>query len=160
MALLLVTCEIAGAQSQPQQYYGEVGGELTGYVLGMNGQPLDWAIIYARSSQRTFEAFSGISGVYQMRVPVGKYNVTAAFPSYMPLSTNVTVTNGSSNRVDFRLNSITVYVSGGSSSVINFYLDQNQVPVPEFQSTIALFLMVTLASTLLLRRHTSPKERA
>jgi hypothetical protein len=126
----------------------------------MNGKLLDWANIYARSSQQTFEAFSGISGVYLMRLPAGEYNVTAAFPGYVPLSANVTVSDGSSNRVDFHLNTITVAVSGGSLSAINFYLDQNQIQVPEFQSTMALFLMVTLASTLLLRRHSSPREGA
>lgn len=137
--------------SSPQQYYGMTGGEITGYVLGANSLPLDWAVIYARNSQHTYEAFSGMSGVYQMRVPVGAYNVTATFPGYSASSVNVTVSDGSSSTLNFYLR-VNVAVSGGSSSVINVYLDQSQVPVPEFQPNVTLIVLAfAIAATLAIR---------
>jgi len=129
------------------------GGEITGYVLGSN-RPLDWAIVYARSNQKTYEAFSGMSGRYQMRVPVGTYNVTANFPGYAASSANITVADNSSTTLTFHLDySINVAVSAGSSSIINFYLDENQVPVPEFQPNFTLIILaLTLAVTVMLRK--------
>ena len=157
--VLLMNTQIIAAQPQPQQYYGITGGEITGYVLGSN-KPLDWAIIHAKSNEQTYEAFSGMSGVYLMRVPVGTYNVTASFPGYIASSANVTVTDYSVNTLTFHLNnSINVAVSAGSSSVINYYLDENQVPVPEFQPSFTLMILaLTLAVTAMLRKSNSEHE--
>jgi hypothetical protein len=152
--VLLISGQTVTAQSHPQQYYGSSGGEIRGLVLGAN-KVLDWAIVHAKSSEHSYEAFSGMTGAYQMRVPVGTYNVSASFPGYQSTSTNVTVTEGSSVSLDFHLsNSITVAVSSGSYSVINFYLDENQVPVPEFKPpiTLAVFAITMLTMTLILRR--------
>jgi len=109
LALVLIGSRLVFAQST-QQYYGGPGGEITGMVIGVGGHPFDWATIYANSSQKTFEAFSGMSGVYQMRVPAGTYNVTVNVQGYTANSAAVNVTDNSSNTV-------------------NFYLQQ---PVPEF----------------------------
>jgi len=157
--ILLINTQTIAAQPQPQQYYGLTGGEITGYVLG-NTTPLDWAIIHAMSNQHTYEAFSGMSGVYLMRVPVGTYNVTAYFPGYATSSANVTVTDNSSTTLTFHLtNSINVAVSAGSSSVINYYLEENQVPVPEFQPSFTLIILaLMLAVTVMLRRSRSEHE--
>jgi hypothetical protein len=153
ITFLFLTNGSAVAASQPQQYYGGSGGEISGYVIGANHLPVDWAAIYARGAQRTFQAFSGISGFYEMRVPAGSYNLTVNVPGYEALVTNATVIQGSSTTVNFSLNSINVTVSEGSSSVINFYLQQSQTPVPEFQPATTLsVLMLTLTSTLILRR--------
>jgi len=153
LASLFVTSRSVVATSQPQQYYGGAGGQISGYVIGNNKQPVDWAAIYARSSNRTFEAFSGMSGFYEMRLPAATYNLTINVPGYEALVTNATVTKGSSTNMNFNLNSMDVTVSAGSSSVINFYLQQNQTPVPEFQPAITLLTAVlALTSTLILKR--------
>ena len=153
ITILFVTSGNVVAQSQPHQYYGEDGGQIEGYVLNANKQPVDWAAIYANSSQRTFQAFSGMSGFYEMRVPTGGYIVTVKVPGYDALVTNATVTKGSTTNMNFNLNSINVTVSSGSSSVINFYLQQNQTPVPEFQPNMTLLIAaLALASTLLFKR--------
>jgi len=141
------------ARPQPLQYYGGNGGQISGYVLGPGKQPFDWAAIYARSAQQTFQAFSGMSGFYEMRLPSGTYNVTVNVPGYQALVTNANVTEGSATTMNFLIDSMNVSVSEGSSSVINFYLQQNQTPVPEFQPPLAvLVLIVALTSTLLFRR--------
>ena len=141
-----------------RQYYGAEGGEITGYVLGVSKQPVDWAAIYARSDQHTYQAFSGMSGFYEMRVPAATYNLTINVPGYEAYVTNATVSNASTTVMNFNLNSINVTVSAGSSSVINFYLQQNQTPVPEFQPSLSLSLITfTLAVIFLLRRSTRRK---
>lgn len=143
----------ANARPQPIQYYGGEGGQISGYVLSASKQPVDWAAIYARSTQHTYQAFSGMSGFYEMRLPADTYNVTVNVPGYEALVTNATVTTGSATTMNFYLNSMNVTVSAGSSSVINFYLQQTQTPVPEFQPTITLLVAVfALASTLIVKR--------
>lgn len=123
LALVLIGSRLVFAQST-QQYYGGPGGEITGMVIGVNGHPFDWATIHANNSQQTFEAFSGMSGVYQMRVPAGTYNVTVSVQGYTA-------------------NSATVNVTDNSSNTINFYLQQ---PVPEFPPTIEpLLIAFTIA---------------
>ena len=152
VAFLVMSGSLVAA-SQPQQYYGGAGGEISGYVIGDNKQVVDWAAIYARSAQRTYEAFSGISGFYEMRLPAATYNLTVNVPGYEALVTNTTVIQGAATTMNFNLNSMNVTVSDGSSSVINFYLQQNQTPVPEFQPAITLLVAVlALTSTLILKR--------
>ncbi|MGD0424261.1 MAG: carboxypeptidase-like regulatory domain-containing protein [Candidatus Bathyarchaeia archaeon] len=150
---ILATNGIVLARPQPFQYYGGDGGEISGYVFSAGKQPFDWAAIYARSTQRTFQAFSGMSGFYEMRLPSGTYSVTVNVPGYEALVTNATVTQGSATNLNFYLNSMNVTVSEGSSSVINFYLQQTQTPVPEFQPAMTLLvLIIALTSTVIFRR--------
>lgn len=133
LALVLIGGRVVFAQST-QQYYGGLSGEITGMVIGIDGHPFDWATIYARSSQQTFEAFSGMSGVYQMRVPAGTYNVTVSAQGYSANSASVNVTDNSSNTV-------------------NFYLQQ---AVPEFPPTVEpllIALTITLVFFIFKRAH-------
>jgi uncharacterized membrane protein len=88
-------------------------------VIGVDGHPFDWATVYASNSQQTFEAFSGMSGVYQMRVPAGTYNVRVSAHGYTA-------------------NSATVNLTDNSSNTINFYLQQ---AVPEFPPMIEPLLI-------------------
>jgi len=127
IALILVCSSSVEAQS-PQQYYGEPGGEITGHVIGADGYPVDWAAVHASNDQHTYEVFSGMSGVYLMRIPTGTYNVTVEVPGY-------------------RARGETVNVTENSLHTVNFYLE---VAVPEFQSNTApLVIALILAATLI-----------
>jgi hypothetical protein len=146
------------AQSSSQQYYGAGGGELTGYVLGVGNHPVDWARVRAKGTGQTYQTFSGMSGVYQTRLPVGEYNVTVDASGYTADTLNVTISTNSKSRIDFHLSTLDIEVSPGSSSVINFYLIQTQVPVPEFQLGPSLtYIAVMFAAVLLIRRITRRK---
>jgi len=137
VALLLVGCRLVEAQS-PQQYYGEPGGEITGRVIGVDGYPVDWAAVHASDGQQTYQVFSGMSGVYLMRVPVGMYYVTVDVPGY-------------------RADGVTVNVTANSSNTANFQLE---VAVPEFQSNITPWVMtLTLAVTLIFISKRGPLKR-
>jgi len=136
IALVLVGKVLVAAQS-PQQYYGGPGGEITGYVIGTDNTPFDWALIYAKSATHTFQAFSGMSGMYQLRVPVGGYNVTTNVPG-------------------FRANSGRVNVTLNSSNTVNFQLQRSDLPVPEFQrGTTFLVTALIFTIALALRKHSS-----
>jgi len=151
LMIVLITGGNVSAKPQPQQYYGEGGGVINGYVLGVNKEPLEWASIYADNGQHKFQAVSGAGGFYEMRVPAAMYNITIDVPGYDALvPTQVNITNGSTTKMNFNLNSISVSVSSGSSSVINFYLEQTQTPVPEFQPGLSLALIASMLAGLLI----------
>jgi len=153
IVLISITPRNVIGHAQSQQYYGAGGGEISGYVFDANKHPVDWAPVIAKNAEHSFEAFSGMSGFYLMRVPAGTYNVTINAPGYEGLVANTTVAEGSVTNMNFHLNSINIAVSAGSSSVINFYLQQTQTPVPEFQPNMSLTLIVLImAAVLLLRR--------
>jgi hypothetical protein len=128
VTLLLVGCRLVEAQS-PHQYYGELGGAITGRVVGVDGYPVDWAAVHASDGQQTYQVFSGMSGVYLMRVPVGMYSVTVDVPGY-------------------RADGVTVNVTANSSNTANFQLE---VAVPEFQSNMAQWVLaLTLLAALII----------
>jgi len=138
-SLVIVTVFLLGtafvAAQQPQ--YSGPGGEISGTVIGF-GHVFDWAQINAVGGNQTFEAFSGFSGFYLMRVPAGTYKVSVYDPynpQYSAPSVNVTVTDG-------------------SYSTVNFYLQlQPPVAVPEFQPNLAgLVVALTLGAACTLSR--------
>lgn len=133
IALILTGSRLVAGTS-PQQYYGGPGGEITGYVIGANRYPLDWAAVLAIGTNHTFQAFSGMSGLYLIRVPVGAYNVTVNIPGYTADNVTVNVTDGSSTRVDF-------------------HLTQSQVAVPEFAASMgSVVLVIALMTGLILAK--------
>ena len=152
VTFIFVTIGGASAHPQPYQYYSGKGGEIRGYVFGVDKEPFDWAAVYARNAQRTFQAFSGMSGFYEMRVPPGTYNLTINVPGYQALVTNITDQNGAT-AMKFYVNSMNITVSDGSLSVVNFYLQQPQMPVPEIQVPVTLLLLICgITSALRLKR--------
>jgi O-acetylhomoserine/O-acetylserine sulfhydrylase-like pyridoxal-dependent enzyme len=140
MALLVVIIILVGAEFvfaiSTKQYYGGPGGVITGTVIGVDGHPFDWATIYASNGQQVYEAFSGMSGVYQMRVPAGTYSVTVKAQGYTG-------------------NAATVSVTDNSSSTVNFSLEQ---AVPEFPTLMAP-LLISLAATLILISRKAPRTK-
>lgn len=132
LSLVLAGRSFVFASSVPK-YYGGAGGTISGTVIGPTGNVVDWTQISAISGNQTFEAFSGFSGFYLMRVPAGTYNVSVYDPynpQYWAWNANVTVTDG-------------------SSSTVNFYLQQ-QPPsaVPEFQPNLSVLVgVLVLAAT-------------
>jgi hypothetical protein len=106
-------------------------------VVSPSGNVVDWAQIYAKTGNQTFEAFSGFSGLYLMRVPSGTYNVSVYDfynPHYWAANVNVTVTDG-------------------SSTTVNFYLQPPPAPIEEFQpNVVALVTVLSVAATCVIAR--------
>jgi hypothetical protein len=119
---------------------------LHGQVLGFNYDnylvPIAWGKVVATNGFTSFAASTGGDGGYGMFVPPGIYNVTALEPGYVPYTTVVAVSDGSSN-------------------AINFYLEQSKIPVPEFPSeALPVILIIALAATLLLKKRITQASRA
>ena len=145
IALILVCSSLVEAQS-PQQYYGEAGGEITGHVIGADGYPVDWAAVHATNNQSTYEAFSGMSGIYLMRIPIGTYNVTVDVPGYIARGATVNVTENSLHTVNFYLE-VAVLTSYSTTSTSSF---TTTTSVAEFQANAApLIIALVLAATLI-----------
>ena len=141
--IVLVTIRVAIAEPLPQQYYGGPGGQVSGVVWSVQrNAPIDWAIIYARNAQHKFQAASGMSGFYLMRLPNGTYTITVGASGYDGASMNVTVSEGSSNTVNFYLS-----------------LEQTSTPVPEFQSSEIIVTMVLVLVAILLHKHKTQRAR-
>ena len=137
IALALAGSNLVLATSTPS-YYGGPGGTISGIVVSPSGHLVDWSQIYAKSQNQTFEAFSGFSGFYLMRVPAGTYNVSVYDfynPVYWAPTANVTVTDG-------------------SNTTINFYLQpQPPTAVPEFQpNLLAAVIMLAIAAACMITK--------
>jgi hypothetical protein len=137
--VITFVCVSAGfvSAASPADYLA-TGGAISGTVVGPTGTVVDWAQIYANGENHTYEAFSGFSGFYLMRVPAGTYNVSVYDfynPSYWAPNVTVTVTDGSTNAV-------------------NFYLQYPGVtPLPEFsQSSIIVYFLGLAAVCVVARR--------
>ena len=125
-SLLFIVLILVGNGLVAGQYYGGPGGQISGFVYGLNGAGYDWAQINANNGNQTFHTFSGMSGFYLMRVPVGVYNISIYTPG-LPLgasNANVTVIDGSATTVDFHLQ------------------QQPIVATPEFQTNMSALVMV------------------
>ena len=138
IALMVLGSKTVLAQPQPSQYYGSGGGAIQGTVLGFNMwdqlEPVAWATVKANNGVHNFTAYSGGGGFYFMFVPTGMYNVTVIQAGYFAYSNAVSVSDGSTN-------------------TINFTLELSHVPVPEFQPNFTLMVMVlTLGAALVIRR--------
>ena len=123
----LIGGSLVHASPTPKDLAGS-GGTISGTVISPSGTVVDWAQIYATGGNQTFEAFSGFSGFYLMRVPAGAYNVSVVdiYNPYWAPSVNVTVTDG-------------------SSSTVNLYLQQSPSPVPPYQpATLGLMSMLSI----------------
>ena len=141
VSLLFVVFLLVSSRLVAAQYYGGPGGQISGFVYGTNGVGFDWAQLRATNGNQTFHAFSGMSGFYLMRVPVGVYNVSvyiSGLPLYADNMTNVTVTQD-------------------SIATVNFHLQQlPTTPVPEFQTDItALVMAAVFAATLAIMKRRS-----
>jgi hypothetical protein len=143
--LILMGCTLVLA-APPQQYYGPQAGTIRGYVTDVNGRPYDWAIVYAKNVQHTYQAYSGYDGAYLMRVPVGVYNVT------------VNANEFSSSPTKYYANSAVANVTDGSTVRIDFHFQESPTPIPEFQPNIIAVTMTLALVTILIRRRRLSKR--
>jgi hypothetical protein len=142
MALFGISLVVAGSglalASSAAKYYGGAGGTISGTVVSPSGYAVDWSQIRAKNGNETFEAFSGFSGFYLMRVPAGTYNVSV-YDFYNPV---------------YWAPNVNVVVTDGSNTMVNFFL-QPQTPavVPEFQpSLLAVVIMLALAGACIMAK--------
>jgi hypothetical protein len=144
----MITIAVVGSNvacaTSVSEYSGGGEGTISGIVVSPTGNVVDWSQIYANNGNQTFEAFSGFSGFYLMRVPAGTYNVSVYDfynPQYWAPSMNVTVTDG-------------------SNITVNFYLQpQPPAPVPEFQpNLLAVVAILAIGAACVVTKHSRKRS--
>jgi hypothetical protein len=114
-------------------YNGFVSGNALAFTYMNEYRTLSWATVsVAAASGATFTAPT-VDGLYGGFLLPGTYKVTISAPGYAPQTVSYTVT------------------SGQTGTGANVYMQQNQVPVPEF-STVAIVAFSALAASLYLLR--------
>jgi hypothetical protein len=113
---------------------GFVSGNVLGFTYAGDFRTQSWdTITVVGASGATLGTFSTYDGVYQAYLPSAKYTLTISEPGYAPQTLSYSVT------------------AGQSGSGVNVYLEQSQIPVPEF-STVTLVAFSALAASLYLLR--------
>ncbi|MEM2896326.1 MAG: carboxypeptidase regulatory-like domain-containing protein [Candidatus Bathyarchaeia archaeon] len=114
---------------------GLVYGRVLGFDMHESLKPISWAKVEALRGGSLIEvAYSSENGHYEMYLPNGDYILKASSEGYETKSMNVTV-------------------SEGSSSYIEFKLEPTNTPIPEFSNFFyALILSLGVAFLLSKKR--------
>jgi hypothetical protein len=129
---------------------GEVSGvfevDLAGYVSGSawaftwsnEFRPLSWATVTIASADGkwTYQQYTS-DGIYESFMPPGSYSMTISSPGITSQSWSIVVTAGQSS---------------GVGTGQQLYLEQSQIPVPEFSGIAIVAFSALAASLYLLRR--------
>ena len=96
---------------------------------------LSWATVSVTGATgATFPSTYTYDGIYQTFLPTGQYKFTITSPSYTPQTWSVSITPGET----------------GTGQ--NVYLEQNQIPVPEFSTATLVAFSALAASVYILKR--------
>jgi hypothetical protein len=109
---------------------GFVAGNAFAFTWSNEFRPLSWGLVTVQPANGLGSLnYSTYDGVYQAYLRSGRYKFTFSSPGYAPRTLTVAVSNGM------------------TSSGYNIYLEESNIPVPEF-STIATTTFLTLAVSL------------
>ena len=111
---------------------GFVSGVVVGFTYAGDFRTISWGqVVVTGASGATFASGSTLDGMIGAYLPPGNYKFTVSVPGYAPQTVAYSVTSGQ---------------FGGP---VNIYLEQSQIPVPEF-STVAVVAFSALAASLYL----------
>jgi hypothetical protein len=111
---------------------GFVSGNVLAFTWSNEFRQLSWGLVNvvgASSTNSTGWNFYTYDGIYQAYLPTGNYKFTISSPGYAPQTWSVSISPGQT----------------GTGQ--NIYLEQTNIPVPEF-GTIALVAFSALAASL------------
>jgi hypothetical protein len=110
---------------------GFVSGNVLAFTWSNEFRTLSWGTISVVGASGATWNFYTFDGVYQAFLPTGNYKFSIAQPGYAPQTWSYSVSPGQ------------------SGSGANVYLEQSNIPVPEF-STVAVVAFAALAASLYL----------
>ena len=116
---------------------GFISGNVLAFTWSNEFRTLSWGAIMvtgASGTNITGLNFYTYDGVYEAFLPTGAYSFTIATPGYAPQSWTVSISPGQ------------------TATGQNIYLEQNNVPVPEFTGVTFVALSAFAASLYLLKR--------
>jgi len=115
---------------------GFISGNALAFTWSNEFRPLSWGLVNVVGASSTNSSgwnFYTYDGIYQAYLPPGAYQFTISAPGYAPQTWSVAISPGQT----------------GTGQ--NIYLEQNNIPVPEF-SAIAIVAISSLAASLYLLR--------
>ncbi|HXX72943.1 MAG TPA: carboxypeptidase-like regulatory domain-containing protein [Candidatus Acidoferrales bacterium] len=116
---------------------GFISGNALAFTYANEFRTLSWGavnVVAASSTNSSGMNFYTYDGVYQAYLPPGQYMFTISSPGYAPQTWSVSVTPGET----------------GTGQ--NVYLEQSQIPVPEFSGVAVVAISALAASVYLLKR--------
>ena len=118
----------------PANAGGLVYGKVFGFDMHESLKPIPWAKVEALKNNSLIEvAYSNENGYYEMYLPNGYYMLKVSIEGYKTKSINVTI-------------------SEGSTSYIEFKLEPTNTPIPEFSSFFYALILSLGVAFLLLRK--------
>jgi hypothetical protein len=116
---------------------GLVSGNVLAFTWSNEFRTLSWGTVSVTGASGATWNFYTFDGVYQAFLPTGSYSFTINSPGYAPQTWSVSVSPGQS----------------GSGQ--NVYLEQSNIPVPEFSAVAVVAFSALAASLYLLKRRRS-----
>ena len=113
---------------------GFVSGNVLAFTWSNEFRTLSWGTVSVTGASGTAWNFYTYDGVYQAFLPTGNYKFTLSQPGYAPQTWSYSVSPGQ------------------SGSGANVYLEQSNIPVPEFSAVAVVAFSALAASLYLLKR--------
>jgi hypothetical protein len=114
---------------------GFVSGSVFAFTWANEFRTISWgAVSVTGASGASFGNMYTLDGVYSGFLPTGNYKFSIAYPGFTPQTWAVSISPGQS----------------GTGQ--NVYLEQNQIPVPEFSGVAVVAFSALAASVYLLKR--------
>jgi len=110
---------------------GFISGTALAFTWANDFRPLSWATVSVTGASSATWNYYTYDGQYGMYLPGGSYSLTIASPGIASQTLSVSLTGGESGTAG------------------NVYLQQSNIPVPEFNA-ITILLFLTLASSICL----------
>ena len=113
---------------------GFISGNVLAFTWSNEFRTLSWGTISVTGASGATFPFYTYDGIYQAYLPPGQYTFTITAPGYTSQSWSVSVTPGE------------------SGTAANLYLEQSNIPIPEFSSATIVALSALAASVYVLKR--------
>ena len=113
---------------------GFVSGNVLAFTWSNEFRTLSWGTVSVTGASGASWNFYTFDGVYQAFLPTGNYKFTLSEPGYAPQTWSYSVSPGQ------------------SGAGANVYLEQSNVPVPEFSAVAVVAFSALAASLYLLKR--------
>jgi hypothetical protein len=113
---------------------GFISGNVLAFTWSNEFRTLSWGTISVTGASGATWPFYTYDGIYQAFLPTGNYKFTITAPGYASQTWSVSISPGQS----------------GTGQ--NVYLEQNNIPVPEFSAVAVVAFSALAASVYLLKR--------
>jgi hypothetical protein len=117
---------------------GLVSGNVFAFTWSNEFRPLSWGLVNVVDVNGASWNFYTYDGIYEAYLPPGTYRFTIISPGYTTQSWSISISSGQTGTGE------------------NIYLEQNNIPVPEFNGIAAVAFSALAASLYLLRRRHNP----